>query len=342
MWFKNDFPLSYQQNFQMPATNNAEGIINLHNDMMFFLIFIVFFVGSFMLFSLVEYKYAISGKKIAFFPKLDLLFERAPLRFAQHVKGLEIIWTLIPSVILFSIGWPSLLLLYSLDEAVYSPIILKVIGHQWYWSYEYSFWTNKIKSLFLNSSSSLTFDSYMIPYDDLQTGDIRLLAVDNYVVLPTWINIRVLATSEDVIHSWAVPSLGVKVDAIPGRLNQIFFLIKRPGIFFGQCSEICGTNHGFMPIGVKAVYPENYLQWSENWLKNLNLLEINNQSISDVIDLPTPNNEILETLSLSDDIITDENEVLYSDDVIITDENEVLYSDEFVSAVENTNSTQTQ
>lgn len=270
-----DFPHNSEINFQMPATNNAEGIIHLHNDMMFFLIFIIFFVSFFILLSIFEYYTKVINKKpISFLYSLDFsVKDRIQLRFAQHAKILEIVWTLIPSFILCTIGLPSIFLLYSLDEAVYSPIIIKAIGHQWYWSYEYTFWNKQIKEKFLSGSKELTFDSYMRPYDDLTLGDIRLLSVDNYLVLPTWINIRVLVSSEDVIHSWAVPSLGVKADALPGRLNQIFFLIKRPGIFFGQCSEICGTNHGFMPIGIKAIYPENYLVWVENWLYSVNLYD---------------------------------------------------------------------
>nr|YP_003856724.1 cytochrome c oxidase subunit II [Lepilemur hubbardorum]ADF57785.1 cytochrome c oxidase subunit 2 [Lepilemur hubbardorum] len=169
---------------------------------------------------------------------------------AQEV---ETVWTILPAVILILIALPSLRILYMMDEITTPSLTLKTMGHQWYWSYEYTDYEN------------LFFDSYMIPLLDLKPGDLRLLEVDNRVALPTEMSIRMLVSSEDVLHSWAVPSLGVKTDAIPGRLNQITLMTSRPGIYYGQCSEICGANHSFMPIVLELVP----LKYFEEWLLNM-------------------------------------------------------------------------
>lgn len=144
-----------------------------------------------------------------------------------------------------------------MDEVIDPIITLKVIGSQWYWSYEYS---DNLEF----SDEPLIFDSYMVQENDLEIGQFRLLEVDNRVVVPTNSHIRVLITASDVLHSWAIPSLGVKLDACPGRLNQTSMFIKREGVFYGQCSEICGVNHGFMPIVIEAVSLEDYLTWLKN------------------------------------------------------------------------------
>nr|VFU78619.1 cytochrome c oxydase subunit 2 [Proasellus escolai] len=162
-------------------------------------------------------------------------------RLFLESQFIEVIWTILPAVILIFIAFPSLRLLYLLDEVNQPSVTLKATGHQWYWSYEYSDFSNT------------EFDSYMIPSSDLDLGDFRLLEVDNRVSLPQSFQIRLLVTASDVIHSWTVPSLGVKADAVPGRLNQLSFILKRPGIFYGQCSEICGANHSFMPIVLESV-----------------------------------------------------------------------------------------
>lgn len=143
----------------------------------------------------------------------------------------------------------------------YNVFLLNVQSktHQWYWSYEYSDYNN-------SDEPAVAFDSYMIPDDDLVPGQLRLLEVDNRVVFPVNTHIRVIITGADVLHSWAVPSLGVKCDAIPGRLNQVSLFIKRQGVFYGQCSELCGANHAFMPIVVEAVSLDNYINWISNKL----------------------------------------------------------------------------
>nr|YP_010893074.1 cytochrome c oxidase subunit II [Spirobolus walkeri]WJR82405.1 cytochrome c oxidase subunit II [Spirobolus walkeri] len=167
----------------------------------------------------------------------------------QLLEGQEIetIWTIFPAIILIFIALPSLRLLYLLDEVKTPSLTVKTMGHQWYWSYEYSDFTN------------LEFDSYMI--SDPTPDQFRLLEVDNRTVVPTNSQIRMLISALDVIHSWAIPALGVSADAIPGRLNQISFSISHPGVWFGQCSEICGANHSFMPIMIEAVPPMKFSKW---------------------------------------------------------------------------------
>lgn len=172
--------------------------------------------------------------------------------FTVHNTKLEIIWTVIPTIILIFIAIPSFILLYSLDEVINPSVTLKAIGHQWYWSYEYSDYTE---------NNSINFDSYMITENDLEFGQFRLLEVDNRVILPVNTHVRVLVTAGDVLHSWAVPSMNIKADAVPGRLNQLTLFIKRPGVYYGQCSEICGVNHAFMPIVIEAVSLWNYSNW---------------------------------------------------------------------------------
>jgi len=175
-----------------------------------------------------------------------------------HATLVEIVWTIVPALILVVIAVPSFALLYSMDEMLDPAVTLKVVGHQWYWSYEYSDYEH-----ISENGLNINFDSYMIEEADLVNDSVqlRLLEVDNRVVLPIKTHIRVLVTAADVLHSWAVPSFGVKVDACPGRLNQTTLFIKQAGTFYGQCSELCGTNHGFMPICVEAVSISDYLDW---------------------------------------------------------------------------------
>lgn len=157
-------------------------------------------------------------------------------------------------MVLIVIAIPSFSLLYAQDEIIDPAITIKAIGHQWYWSYEYSDYAT-------SDEGSLTFDSYMVPETALNLGDLRLLEVDEHVVVPVNTHIRVVVTATDVLHSWAIPSLGIKMDAVPGRLNQLGMFINREGLFYGQCSEICGENHGFMPIVIEAVSLDNYISW---------------------------------------------------------------------------------
>lgn len=168
----------------------------------------------------------------------------------MDAQEVETIWTILPAIILILIALPSLRILYIIDEINNPSVTIKTLGHQWYWSYEYT------------DYEDLTFDSYMIPTNELNPGQLRLLEVDNRVVLPAELTIRILISSEDVLHSWAVPSLGLKTDAIPGRLNQTTLLSTRPGIYYGQCSEICGSNHSFIPIVLEIVPLKHFEKWS--------------------------------------------------------------------------------
>jgi len=166
-------------------------------------------------------------------------------------QSLEIFWTVAPTLVLIFIGIPSIRILYILDE-VYSPLIsIKINGHQWYWSYEFTNFQN------------IEFDSFMLRQQTNQTNIIRLLDVDTRLIIPFNTQIRCLLTAADVLHAWTIPRLGVKADAIPGRLNQINFIVNRPGLYLGQCSEICGANHSFMPIIIEAISPEAFIKWTK-------------------------------------------------------------------------------
>nr|YP_011010539.1 cytochrome c oxidase subunit 2 [Xenobates singaporensis]WPW47180.1 cytochrome c oxidase subunit 2 [Xenobates singaporensis] len=173
-------------------------------------------------------------------------------RFMMENQMIEIIWTTIPAMILVLIALPSLKILYMMDEIKTPMITIKAIGHQWYWSYEYSDFKN------------IEFDSYMKPTNEIKNNEFRLLETDNHIVLPMNNQIRILVTATDVLHSWTIPSLGVKIDAIPGRLNQGLIFMNRPGIMYGQCSEICGANHSFMPITIESVTTKQFIKWLKN------------------------------------------------------------------------------
>jgi cytochrome c oxidase subunit 2 len=162
---------------------------------------------------------------------------------------LEIVWTTVPVLILVAIAVPSLRLLYFEEITPEADLTIKAIGHQWYWSYEYP------------DNGGFTFDANMVPDEDLTDDQLRLLTTDNEVVLPVGKVVRVLVTSEDVIHSWAMPPMGVKMDAVPGRINEVWLEIEEPGTYYGQCSELCGVLHGFMPIMVRGVEESEFNAW---------------------------------------------------------------------------------
>jgi len=257
--------------FQVPVTPIMEGITDFHNYIMFYLILILFFVLYFL--------YKIFKKFV--FPFIKAPYHKKPRpsnwdynfwyrkvylagnKFT-HANQLELIWTLIPSFVLLLIAVPSFSLLYTMDELIDPLLTFKAIGHQWFWSYEYSDASLFPGKNLLLDDPIIEFSSYMINTADLLPGQFRLLAVDNPCVLPTQTHIRVLVTASDVLHSWAVPSFGVKLDCVPGRLNQIGLFIKLEGVYFGQCSELCGVNHGFMPINVIAVEPSVFLNWIDS------------------------------------------------------------------------------
>nr|ASY97874.1 cytochrome c oxidase subunit II [Miomantis caffra] len=213
---------------QDSASPLMEQLMYFHDHSMFIITIIVMTVG-YMILSLMTNKY------------LD--------RHVMDGQYLEILWTILPAVVLIFIALPSLRILYLIDENSNPTLTLKTIGHQWYWSYEYSDFMN------------IEFDSYMIPQNNMSSFNIRLLEVDNRMSLPMNTLTRILITSEDVIHSWTIPSIGIKTDATPGRLNQATFWFNRPGVFYGQCSEICGANHSFMPIVIESNSTNDFLNW---------------------------------------------------------------------------------
>lgn len=180
---------------------------------------------------------------------VSLIISSFTCRYILEGQQIETVWTIAPAIVLVFLALPSLRLLYLLDEVNDPVLTIKTVGHQWYWSYEYS------------DFNRLEIDSYIVRTDDLKEGEFRLLEVDYRIVVPFNATIRLLVTAADVIHSWAIPSLGVKVDGIPGRLNQIRFFINQPGLYYGQCSEICGANHSFIPIVVEAVDISSFINW---------------------------------------------------------------------------------
>jgi len=244
----------WQLGFQDPATPTMEGVIIFHDDLMFFIVVIMVFVMW------VLYRCVV----------LFNVSEKAPLNSVEdrlnemkiysegvyHNTTIEIIWTMIPAFILAIIAIPSFALLYSMEELVEPTLSIKVTGHQWYWCYEYSTFKNPDLAEHIEG---LKFESYMVPVEDLEEGNLRLLEVDQRLLLPIQTHIQVCVTAADVLHCWAIPSLAVKIDACPGRLNHTSLFIKREGVFYGQCSEICGVNHGFMPIVVEGLSMYDFL-----------------------------------------------------------------------------------
>ena len=240
LWF-GDAPVAYQLGFQDPATTTMEGIYLFNLHLLFVIISIVIVVAWLLYSILINFTE----------------FENSTVSDFVHSNPIEIIWTTIPGLILLSLASPSFSLLYSLDEISNPELTLKILGHQWYWSYEISDFSSCSES-----NQTLKYSSYMLTDEFLKEnnsiGFFRNLETNKRVVLPTNTHLRLLITAVDVLHSWTIPSFGVKVDACPGRLNQANLFIKRFGVFFGQCSEICGVNHGFMPIVVLAMPSVQY------------------------------------------------------------------------------------
>jgi len=245
--------------FLKPSSPIMYGIVELHDFIMVYLVFIVFFV-TFMLGIILKDSTISEGSELTKFKKVRSLYN---VKFDHHTN-LETIWILIPSVILLTIAIPSFIILYAMDIIPSHDFSIKVVGHQWYWSYEYIMenvfsYDNMIDTSALKPYKDhemlhrYSFDSYMIPSDELKFNQTRLLDTTNPLVLPIAKYASVTVTSSDVIHSFTVPSLGFKVDAVPGRLNTISMYIMELGHYYGQCSELCGVNHGFMPIEIYCV-----------------------------------------------------------------------------------------
>nr|QDI93533.1 cytochrome c oxidase subunit II [Pygovepres vaccinicola] len=180
---------------------------------------------------------------------MTTMYNKMINRYLLEGQTIELVWTILPAVILMFIALPSLKILYLMDEINNPLMTIKAIGHQWYWSYEYS------------DMKNIEMESYMKPSNSLENNEFRLIDVDNRIILPMNSNIRILVTSSDVIHSWTIPSLGVKIDGTPGRLNQGTLNMNRPGLLYGQCSEICGANHSFMPIVVESISMNQFMNW---------------------------------------------------------------------------------
>jgi cytochrome c oxidase subunit 2 len=218
---------------QEPATPVMEHIYNLHNFVLVIVAVIFVFVVALLFYIIFRFRDNPNSSE------------------TSHNTWLEVFWTLAPCLIVLVMAVPSFKLLYLEENPPEAEMTLKILAHQWYWSYEYP------------DHDGISFDSYMKQDEDLLPGEKRLLAVDNMVMVPVDTNIRVLVTSADVIHSWAVPAFGVKTDAVPGRLNETWFRVQKEGDFYGQCSELCGMLHGFMPIGVRVVSKDEFAKWTD-------------------------------------------------------------------------------
>lgn len=237
-----DAPISWGIYFQDSATPQMEGLVELHDNIMYYLVIILFAVGWILLSIIKNYS-----------------ADKSPIshKYLNHGTLIELIWTITPAVILILIAFPSFKLLYLMDEVSDPSMSVVAEGHQWYWSYQYPD--------FLDSNDEfIDFDSYIVPESDLEQGTLRMLEVDNRVILPELTHVRFIITSGDVIHSFSCNSLGIKCDAYPGRLNQVSVFVNREGVFYGQCSEICGILHSSMPIVIESVSIEKFLSWLEN------------------------------------------------------------------------------
>jgi cytochrome c oxidase subunit 2 len=226
-------PEPWRTGLQEPATQLAREIDSLHNA----LLYIITAISVFVLVLLIYVMWRFSEKR-----------NPNPSR-TSHNTLIEVLWTVIPVVILVGVAVPSLKLLYHGDVIPKADMTIKAIGHQWYWSYNYP------------DHGGFQFDSVMVPDNEIKPGMKRLLEVDNSVVVPVNATVRVQVTAEDVIHAWTVPAFGVKIDGYPGRLNEVWFKAEREGTYYGQCSELCGTNHGFMPIRVEVVSKDKFDAW---------------------------------------------------------------------------------
>lgn len=228
-------PKSWQLGMQPAATPVMERLSSMHDALLYLIITIcilVFIVLGYTLWRFSEKRNPVAAK-------------------FSHNTMIEVVWTAIPVIIISLIAIPSVKLLYFMDKTEKAEMTVKVIAHQWYWEYEYP------------DHGNLKFDSYMIEDKDLKPGQLRLLEVDNRVVIPADTNVRVILTSADVVHSWAVPAFGVKKDTVPGRINETWMRVNKEGIYYGQCSELCGARHGFMPIAVEVVSKEKFNRWVE-------------------------------------------------------------------------------
>ena len=226
-------PKNWQLSFQDAASQSMREIVNFHDKL---LLPIIIAISAFVLFLLVYACIRFSASR-----------NPNPSKRTHNV-AVEVLWTLIPCLILIVMAVPSFKILYKQDAIPKADVTVKAIGYQWYWGYEYP-------------DENIIFESYMVADKDLKENQPRLLAVDNEVVVPVNKVIKVLITANDVLHAWALPSFGVKRDAVPGRINETWFKAEKVGTYYGQCSELCGIKHAFMPITVRVVSEEDYQEW---------------------------------------------------------------------------------
>ena len=240
-------PVDWQLNFQPAVTPVAHLQHQLHD----LLLIIIIAISVFVLALLLYVSFRFNAKR-----------NPHPTKTA-HNTVIEVLWTVLPVMILVVMAIPSFKLLYFMDKTDKPELTLKVTAHQWYWSYTYQ------------DNGNFTFDSLIIPEDqiDKSKGQLRLLETDTRVVLPIDTNIRVLVTSDDVLHAWAVPAFGVKMDTVPGKLNETWMRIEKTGVYYGQCSELCGINHAFMPIAVQAVSKADFAIWAAEAQKKFAAVE---------------------------------------------------------------------
>ena len=226
-------PKEWQLGFQNPASDSMRDIVSFHNNLLLpIIVAISVFVLFLMLYACVRFRASANPN---------------PSKRTHNVT-VEVLWTLIPCLILIVMAVPSFKILYKQDTIPKADLTIKAVGYQWYWGYEYP-------------DENIIFDSYMIEEKDLRADQPRLLAVDNEVVVPVNKVVKVLITANDVLHAWALPAFGVKRDAVPGRINETWFKAEKEGTYYGQCSELCGIKHAFMPITVKVVSEEDYQEW---------------------------------------------------------------------------------
>nr|YP_008578702.1 cytochrome c oxidase subunit 2 [Candida bohioensis]AGW07355.1 cytochrome c oxidase subunit 2 [Candida bohioensis] len=232
-----DMPTPWAMRFQDAATPNAEGIQELYDHIMYYLTLILGLV-SYLLFVMIN----------------DYRKNKFAYKYMKHGQTIEMMWTLFPAVMLLLMAFPSFMLLYLCDEVLTPAMTIKVIGLQWYWKYEYSDFVN-------NMGETMEFESYVMPDDMLEEGQMRLLDTDASMVVPVDTHMRFVVTANDVMHCFTMPSLGMKIDATPGRLNQVSALMQRTGVYYGQCSELCGVNHGMMPMKLECVSMTEFIEW---------------------------------------------------------------------------------
>ena len=228
-----DQPRDWQIGLQAAVTPTMERINSFHNMLLYIIVAISLFVLALMVYAMVRFRKSANP---------------TPSK-TTHNTLVEVLWTVIPIVILVTIAVPSFRLLFFADRAANPEMTIKAIGHPWYWSYEYP------------DHGDITFDAIMVPDSDIKAGQVRLLTTDNAVVVPIDTDVRLLTTSVDVIHSFAMPAFGVKLDSNPGKVNETWFRVTKAGTYYGQCSELCGVNHGFMPIMIRAVPKAEFTRW---------------------------------------------------------------------------------